>query len=356
MFKPALLFSLLLGSAALAAQEPSFDSLRADGRWKQLRPRIEGWYHTKPQDPYALLWMSRLKLAFGDSQAALEFARKAVALKSMDPEFQTQQGVAARAVLEETDSVVKMLPYAKEWRKSLETALAVNPTSEEATESLFWFFQRAPSMGGGSKSKAKELAQRLTNIKPTAGLVLQAWVACDAKDFEGAKRLLDQAITTDPRGLDAYRLMVTLHLGQKPQALDAAAATCRKALAANPRAINASANLAAILAEQGKWGELEATLTQAKQHCPENLLPYFYVAYELLSEKQLDKVEPYLRTYLSQDPEGFAPGRARAHALLGQLFEKQGRRLEAIKAYEQAVSLRPTFASAKKELERLKKG
>jgi tetratricopeptide (TPR) repeat protein len=356
MFKPAFLFSLLLGSAALVAQEPSFDTLRADGRWKQLRPRIEGWYHSKPQDPYALLWMSRLKLAFGDSHAALELARKAVAFKSMDPELQTQLGVAARAVLDETDSVMKMLPYAKEWRKALETALAINPTSQEATESLFWFFQRAPSMGGGSKSKAKELAQRLTNSKPAAGLVLQAWVACDAKDLEGAKRLLDQAITTDPHCLDAYRLVVTLHLGQKPQALDAAAATCRKALDSNPTAIKASATLAAILAEQGKWGELEATLTKAKQRCPDNLLPYFHVAYELLSEKQLDKVEPYLRTYLSQDPEGFAPDRAGAHALLGQLFEKQGRRLDAIKAYEQALSLRPNFVSAKKELERLKHG
>jgi tetratricopeptide (TPR) repeat protein len=356
MFKPAFLVSLLLGSVALVAQEPSFDTLRADGRWKQLRPRIEGWYRTKPQDPYALLWMSRLKLAFGDSQAALDLARKAVAFKSTDPELLTQQGVAARAVLDETDSMLKMLPYAKEWRKALEAALAVNPTSEEATESLFWFFQRAPSMGGGSKSKAKELAQRLATIKPAAGLVLQAWVACDAKDLEGAKRLLDQAITTDRHCLEAYRLIVTLHLGQKPQALDAAAATCRKALEANPTAIMASANLAAILVEQGKWGELETTLAKAKQHCPDNLLPYFYVAYELLSEKQLDKVEPYLRTYLSQDPEGFAPDRARAHALLGQLFEQQGRRPEAIKAYEQALSLRPTFASAKKELERLKHG
>ena len=125
---------------------------------------------------------------------------------------------------------------------------------------------------------------------------------------------------------------------------------------ANPTAIKASATLAAILAEQGKWGELETTLTKAKQHCPDNLLPYFHVAYELLSEKQLDKVEPYLRTYLSQDPEGFAPDRASAHALLGQLFEKQGRRPEAIKAYEQALSLRPNFASAKKELARLKNG
>ena len=94
MFKSAFLSTLLLGSAALVAQEPSFDTLRADGRWKQLRPRIEGWYHTKPQDPYAILWMSRLKLAFGDAPAALELARKAVAFKSMDPELQTQMIIA----------------------------------------------------------------------------------------------------------------------------------------------------------------------------------------------------------------------------------------------------------------------
>ena len=52
---------LLLATQVLMPQEPSFDKLREEGRWKQLRPCIEAWYRTKPQDPYALMWMSRLK-------------------------------------------------------------------------------------------------------------------------------------------------------------------------------------------------------------------------------------------------------------------------------------------------------
>jgi len=68
---PALKTLFALSSLVLVAQDPGLDALREEGRWKQLRPRIEGWYRAKPEDPYALLWMSRLKQTFGDPEAAL---------------------------------------------------------------------------------------------------------------------------------------------------------------------------------------------------------------------------------------------------------------------------------------------
>lgn len=356
MFKPTNLLSLLLTSAAMIAQEPSFDSLREEGRWKQLRPRIDGWYRMKPQDPNALMWMSRLKLAFGEPEEALDLARKAIALKDTDAELQTQVGVAADAAMKVADGPLKQFPLARQMKKALETAVAANPTHQVANNLLLRFYLAAPGIAGGSVSKANELAQRFSKVSPATALVFQAQIAIYNKDPEGAKALLERAITMNPRLLIAYDDLVGLYLGSKPQAEDAASACCRKALESIPTAIKAYATLASILASQGKWGELEGILAQARRHCPDNLLPYYHVANALLYSNQLDKVEPYLRTYLSQDPEGFAPDRARAHAMLARLYEKQGRRPEAIKAYEQALSLRPTFASARKELERLRKG
>lgn len=346
---------LFLATHVLVAQEPSFDALREQGRWKQLRPRIEGWYRLKPQDPYALMWMSRLKLAFGEPDAALDLARKAVALKETDAELQTQLGVAADRV-RASASFLKQLPRAKEMQKALEAAVAASPTHEEANNLLLRYYLAAPSVAGGSLSKAKDLAQRFSQVKPAQALVFQALIAVYGKDFEGARASLQRAIAMDSHLLMAYRELVVLCLGRKPQAQDEATATCRKALETNPTAVEIYANLAGLLAEQGKWGELEAILAQAKQQCPDNLLPHFYAAFYLLQNNQLDKVEPYLRTYLSQDPEGFAPDHPEAHVQLARLFEKQGRRPEAIKAYEQALSLRPTFDFARKGLERLRKG
>lgn len=373
MFKRILLLSLLLVSTALIAQEPTFESLRGEGRWKSLRPRIEAWYQAKPEDPYALLWMSRLKQAFGDSQAALELARKAVALKSTDPELQTQLGVAARGVLDKTGNILKMYPYAKEWKKALYTALSLNqaseeapdsqltlvaaePWHEEAIESLIFFYLGAPAIAGGSNSKAEELAKRITNIEPAIGLVFQARVAFDEKDLGKAKSLLQQALEKDPACIKAHRLWIRFLWTQKPQPMDTIATSCRKAMESHPKAIEFHAYLAAALAGQGRLAELEICLVEAHRVRPDNLLPYIYAADTLLDNNKLDKVESYLQTYLSQDPEGYALDWATAHALLGQLYEKQGHRTEAIKAYEQALRLRPTYQHAQKELKRLKKG
>ena len=67
----------------------------------------------------------------------------------------------------------------------------------------------------------------------------------------------------------------------------------------------------------------------------------------------LDKAEGFLRTYLTQESEGGTPDHAAAHWRLGQLFEKQGRKADARKAFETALKLRPQFPEAKKDLERL---
>jgi len=348
---------LVLCSLMLAAQEPNLETLREEGRWKQIRPRIEGWYRTKPEDPYALLWMSRVKQAFGDPEAALELARKAAALKATDSDIQAQVGMAAGEAAGRADGMMKQYSLAREMKKALESALAANPSDEETAEYLLQFYLQAPGVIGGGQGKAKELAQRFTLVKPVEGLLMQATIAFRAKDMEGGRALVQQALAKNPRSDKAQFAMTSYYLGQKPQALDAALACCRKALECNPKAIQAHATMAEILAEQGKWSELDACLALARRATPENLLPYYSAGRNLIAEnKHLDKAEPLLRTYLSQEPEGKSPDFAATHWRLGQLFEKQGRRADAIKEMEQALKLRPTFKPAQKDLDRLKKG
>lgn len=375
---PSIFCFILSAFTALVAQEPSLERLREEGRWKQLRPRIEALYQANPEDPHALLWMSRVKQAFGEPQAAYELARKAVALKSTDPELQTQLGLTVNGVINETakkgimGNMLKLASLAKEWKKALYTALDLNPASgeasdsqltlvaaepwhEEAIESLISFYLGAPGPWG-SRSKAKELAGRITKIEPATGLVFQAKVAFDEKDSEKAKSLLQQALAIDPACRKAHRLLVQSLWYQKPEPLDTIITHCRKAVESHPEAIEFHYNLAFALAEQGKGAELDLCLAEARRVCPDDLSPYFYAAKNLLKSNKPDKVEPYLQIYLAQDPEGFAPDRANAHVLLGQVYEKQGHLPEAIKAFEQALRLRPNYHYAQKELKRIKKG
>jgi len=348
---------LALSSLVLVAQDPGLDALREEGRWKQLRPRIEGWYRAKPEDPYALLWMSRLKQAFGDPEAALELARKAAALKGADSLIQAQLGMAAGETAGRTEGKLKQFSLAREMKKALETALAAQPGDVEASRVLFQFYVQAPSIVGGGEGKARELAQRLARLKPVAGLLLQANLAFQGKDLEAGRGFIQQALAVDGKSYEAHLFMASYQLRQKPQALDAAVASYRQALAANPRGIQAHAQIAAILAEQGKLAEMEACLAQARKLVPENLFPFYAAAQNLIAEnKYLERVEPMLRTYLGQEPEGGMPDWAAAHYRLGLLFEKQGRRAEALQELDLALRLRPAFKAAKQESERLRKG
>lgn len=347
--------SLFLATLPLVAQEPSLETLRAEGHWKQLRPRIEGWHRAQPGDPQALLWMSRVKQAFGDPQGALELVRKAAALAPADAAIQAQLAMAAGETAGQAEGKMKQFSLAREMKKATETALAGNPGDPDATKLLVLFHLQAPGIIGGSEAKAKELVQQLTQLKPLEGLLLQAELAFLKKDLEGARALIQQALTKGGNLYRAHTLMASYHLRQKPQALDAALASYRQALVANPKGIQAHSQIASILAEQGKWAELDACLAQARKADPENLVPYYSAGRNLLEEnRNLDRAEALLRTYLSQPPEGGAPDHAAAHWRLGLLFEKQGKKQAAIQALEQALMLRPGFKSAEKDLKRLK--
>jgi len=67
----------LIAAPILLSQDASLDSLKEAGQWRQFRTRVEGWYRTKLQDPYAQLWISRVKQAFNDAEWDLDLARKA---------------------------------------------------------------------------------------------------------------------------------------------------------------------------------------------------------------------------------------------------------------------------------------
>ena len=350
-------FALFLGCATLLSQDPSLDSLRKDGHWKQLRPRIEGWYRSNPEDPYALLWMSRLKQAFSDPEGALELARKAAAAKPTDPDIQAQLGTAAGQCAGQAEGKLKQLSLARELKKALEVALPAKLDDEQVPVMLLQFYLQAPGIVGGGEGKAKDLARRVKEVRTEAGLLLEADIAFHAKDPEKARTLIQQALAKDGKFYGAHLAMANYHLRLKPQALDAALVCYRQALAVKPAGIFAHAQIASILAEQGKWAELESSLAQARNAAPANLLPYYSAGRNLIAEnKHLDHAEPLLRTYLTQEPEGNAPDRAAAHWRLGLLFEKLGRKADALKELEQALKLRSHFPQARKDLERMKKG
>jgi tetratricopeptide (TPR) repeat protein len=96
-------------------------------------------------------------------------------------------------------------------------------------------------------------------------------------------------------------------------------------------------------------------LAEAESRVPDDLSPYFQAGLEtLLADKDAGRAERYLRKYLTQEPEAYAPRLSRAHWRIGQTLEKQGRKTEAIAEIETALRLEPDLEEARKDLKRMK--
>ena len=78
--------------------------------------------------------------------------------------------------------------------------------------------------------------------------------------------------------------------------------------------------LAAALAAQGKWPELEAVLAEAERNIPDDLTPYYRAAQSAIAEaRRPDLADAYLRKYLTQEPEGNEPPLADARQQFKQI-------------------------------------
>jgi tetratricopeptide (TPR) repeat protein len=350
--RPALV--LLLACAPLASADPSLESLREAGRWKQLRARVTPWLAQSPEDPNALLWMSQVKQAFGDLEGAYGLITKAAKARPEDAAIQAQLASTAGQKAQSA-SALSQLSLAREMRKAGEKALALNPRDVDTANMMMQFYWMAPGIVGGDKEKAKALAAQVSAFDPVRGLLMQADLALKEKDRAKAEGFMKQAATKPGATAPAILAYASFLANGEPKRVDEALVQARRAVALEPGRASGHAMVAALLAVQGKFAEMEAALAAAEKAAPENPLPLYTVARTLISEgKEYARAEALLRRYLAKEPEGGAPDHAAARWRLGQALDKQGRKAEAVAELEAALARRPDLKGAKEDLKRLK--
>lgn len=85
------------------------------------------------------------------------------------------------------------------WRDELRTAITLDPTLVEARAAEFFFFAYVPSLMGGNKQRALELAEEAGQYDETLGLSLQVRALAQL-DREGeAQSLIEQGLEAFPR-------------------------------------------------------------------------------------------------------------------------------------------------------------
>jgi tetratricopeptide (TPR) repeat protein len=346
----ALMLALVL---AFSAGPSPVDSLIEGGHWKRARTLAESEYKANPKNPAAVLRLARVRQAFGNLDEAARLAQQAAAL---DPKSSSAQRVLGDIYCDQAEkaSLLSQLGLARKCKAALEAAVALDPKDSLSVEHLIMYLVQAPSIVGGDRKRANDLADGIVKRDPAQGYITLAEIA--GKDKADSSGFYRKAVEADPRN---YAARVSLAFWYAGPGHDPAEAEkhLRAAIESNPDRVRAWRALAALLASQNRIDETATLLAAAQSAVPDDLCPWFAAANNLMTHSiDLPRAELWIRKYLAEtrEPEVDAPPLASAHRVLALIYEKQGSKAEAIGELQTALRLKPDFDAAKQDLKRMR--
>ena len=338
-----------LGGATLADSNPEF--LMDQGHYKRGRAIVEAAYKANPNDALLAHLLGRAKLMMWDDKGALEYVEKSVRLA---PNVADYHALYARLYGRQVDDAPTFAKVAllRHFRKELEVALSIDPNHSGALAMKAIFLWDAPGLLGGDRRKAEELAARITQTPGDKSMLYLARYHRQQKDWGR----MEQVLLRMPRNSMAIAELAYLYCCRLPQPRwKEAEQKAREAIALDPTRGLAYGALGRVLGTEKRWADLDALMTQTESASPDDLAAYYEAGVALrMSGADNDRAERYLRHYLSVDAEGDEPEHASARWELGLLYEKMGRRKEAVRELEAVLAERPGWDPVKKDLKRVK--
>ncbi len=298
--------------------------------------------------------LSRIQLAFGHADEAMELADKALARDPANVSFHVGAAAAAGRLAEHA-GMLKQISYAKRVKKELDTALALDPKNADAMYGLMLYSNLAPAFLGGDKAAAQKLAEQLTTIDPPRGYLAQASLAHDRKDAAAEEALLRKALAAGPASYEAH--IAYAAFAQKAEAREEQAdeLAC-EALYLDPTRADAWRILVEMAAASGCTQEVEGLIATEQRFDSDDFSPAYFAAAALIHEGgDLDMARALLQRYLEKPQEGDTPSAGLARYQLALISEKQGRADEALDLMRIALNEDPTLDQAKKDIKRLEK-
>lgn len=327
------------------------------GHWKRALQIAQAQVQANSGDAQAHAWLAKIKSAFGDLEGSMTEASRAIAIDNRNA---TAHGLLAEscALVADRSNPVKGLGYVRCMKREVAAALAIDPrhTDTMLVEMMFDF--KAPAIVGGDKKQARRIAGQILAIAPSWGYLAHARLLQDSGDDATTEEMLKKAVGADP---NFYRARLSLArfycCTARTRRPDRAEQAAKDALALDPGASGAYEILARVYASAQRWSDLDDILARAERAVPDDRGAYLEAARGLSDAGQdFRRAERYIAAYLAQPPEGRQPTHAEARYLLATLFEREGRKPDAIRELQAAVRLQPDYETAKRELKRLLHG
>lgn len=330
----------------------ALDSLAREGHWKRVRQIVQ---QHPGKDAASLYWQARVKRAFGELEAAESLAKQAIATDSTKAAYHQALAAINLDQLGARPGIIRIMHLAHDIKSELETAISLEPRNTDAKRQLMTYLWHAPSIGGGDRKKAQELAADIGKIDAVLGYLAQAELAelAGGAEMPKAEALLGKALQAAPEDYKVRCALADFYLSGKQ--FGQAEGESRAAIGLSPHRERAYTTLANIQAQQNKGEALDEVVAKAEEAVPEDWNPEYQAAKTLvLAGTDLDRAERYLRHYLTQEPEGEKGTLGSAHWRLGLIFEKRGNKAKAVEELQTAIRLDPTLSDARTDLDRLK--
>jgi tetratricopeptide (TPR) repeat protein len=300
---------------SLTARADSAADLLAAGRVDNAIQTLQQQLAQSPDDAASQNLLCRAHFMLDEWDRGIPACERAVALDSSNALYHLWLG---RIDGEKADRAgfLSAMGLAKKVHTEFERSVELDPANVAARTDLAEFYLEAPSIVGGGKDKARAQAEAIARLDPAAGHWVTARLAERAKDESTAEREYRAAIDASHGGARAW------------------------------------VNLAIFFRHTNRLDQMEQALTTLESRPldrPESLMDGASML--LRTGRNYPLAVLLLRRYL-QSPVEAGPA-FKAHAMLGQVLEKQGDRAGAAQEFRAALALAHTYAPAKEALHRV---
>lgn len=357
-----LLLTILCAATFVCATAPAPSSATLDGktlleqgRYHQLYTLAQERLSHTPNDAEALAWLSAVYDASGDFDQAVDFGRRATEAAPSSSEAHCQLADALGDKALKVGILHGAYPLARQMRHELDLSLQLDPRNVRCLRESMGLYEQAPALAGGSKPKAQQMLQQITQIDPAEGARAEAaLLQMQKRPLPEIEAALRRAVQLNPHFYRALIDLASILDSDGYRRYAEAEQVARQAIASDPERAAGYAYVAAACAHQQHWNDLETALGEAQYRLPDDLSPFYAAALVLLdSGTDLPRAERYLRKYLAQQPEAGAPTQATAHWKLGLVLEKEGRLSDAARELRAALAGNSNDPAFKKDFKRI---
>ena len=314
-----LFATLLISFAAqvLEAQSTKHGvQLFQSSNWSAAKAELAAVVKRNDADAPAHYYLGRLALLDDDPDAAAEHLERAVKLDDHVSDYHLWYG---KAISQQAihASILDRLSYAGHAKSELERAVALDSRNVDARDALVDFYSMAPAAMGGGADKARDQANAIAKLDVIRGHIALGRLAMRAKDRAVVERELNTAIAMSPDSVRIYSTLANWYVSEK------------------------------------QWKEAFATIDRYIARRPRDPHgPYQIGRIAALSGIELVRGEQGIRAFIAKPPKDVSTvTMSLAYLRLGQVLQHEGKSVEAVSAFRQAVRIDPRNDEAKKALD-----